>query len=361
MSRLQRFSHTFVTAQQREFAVSYFKIAGTSPGPVLSVVAGQHGMEHSGPCLLPELMEELARTEFAGTLHVCPCANPLALEMDYEFYPENEDLGKIKDYYYSRFRHYYCPWGLGRQDSETFYNMNRLWNKPGIPGVAGAITRWLWQEICQPAQVILDLHCLQSTKPLIFYKFAKNEAVCALTGVEAAFEGTEKPDEYSSGNLTYQGSQGDGKYAICIEFSQQHALRESEYPMGQQAVRNVMCGMGMLPGEVVHARPCWRIVHQGQQSPVTVSHGGHIRYLHDLYTPVRQGDDIFVVRDIQTCEVLEVGKAPQDGLLCAYAYQPVMTPGLMACMVSEARLLAAANQPVAKLPLGGPAGRRPSA
>ena len=96
---------TFHDANGRAITVTAWTIRGNAPGPVMTVIAGQHGMEHSGPCLLPEFAQEMEAGNFRGTLHIIPCANPPALEMDYEFYPEREDLSKIKDYYYSRFRH----------------------------------------------------------------------------------------------------------------------------------------------------------------------------------------------------------------------------------------------------------------
>ena len=79
---------SFRTFAGREFVVTYGTVRGSRPGPVLTVIAGQHGMEHSGPNLLPWFMEEISREDFAGTLHICPCAKPLALEIDYEIYPE---------------------------------------------------------------------------------------------------------------------------------------------------------------------------------------------------------------------------------------------------------------------------------
>jgi len=89
-------SKTFTCAKGREFAVSYVRIEGGRPGPALALVAGQHGMEHIGPVLLKEMARELQEREFCGTVSICPCANPLALELDFEYYPENEDLAVLE-------------------------------------------------------------------------------------------------------------------------------------------------------------------------------------------------------------------------------------------------------------------------
>lgn len=350
MSRITPVRRPFTTAQGRDFVVSYFTVAGTSPGPVLTIIAGQHGMEHSGPNLLPELIEELGTRDFAGTVHVCPCANPLALEMDYEYYPEDEDLGRIDNYYYSIFRHNYCPWGLGRDDGETLYNMNRLWGLTPPAGVAGRIVAFLWDEIGADADIILDLHCLQAEKPLIFNSCEKNNAIARYCGIEAVVMTNPTPSEYHSGNLMHRGSRRPGQYTFCLEFSRQHGLKESEYELGKQAVRNVMAGTRMLEGEVMLERPVWKLPYDGGGTKFTVGHAGHIRYHFALYDPVRRGEKVYTVRDIQTLEILEEGIAGNDGILSGISCKPVVRPGDFVCWVPEVELLAAPGVPLPKLP-----------
>ena len=92
---MEKFSRSFADCNGNRRSVVWWRIRGTRPGPVLSIVAGQHGMEHVGPGLLPEFAGEMERQPFAGELRLVCNANPFALLMDYEFYPENEDLSKI--------------------------------------------------------------------------------------------------------------------------------------------------------------------------------------------------------------------------------------------------------------------------
>lgn len=350
MNRIKKFHRKFTAANGRETRVTCFTVAGTAPGPVLTVIAGQHGMEHSGPNLLPEFIEELGRREFAGTVHVCPCANPPALEMDYEFYPEKEDLSKIKDYYYSIFRHNYCPWGLGRDDGETLYNMNRLWNHPDVPGIAGRITQWLWREICADADIIIDMHCLQAEKPLIFNSVEKNNLIARYAGIEAVVMCNPEPRSYGAGNLTWQGSLGRNQYSICIEFSRQHGLKESEYEPGKQSIRNIMIGANMMEGEVIPDRPVWKIPYNAQGTRFRAGHTGHIRYFFRLYDRVKKGDKVYEIRDIETIEILEEGIAANDGIVCAVSHLPVMKKDTLPCWIPEVELLAEPGVPLEKLP-----------
>ncbi len=332
----------FKDCRGRKITVTYLTLNGKRKGPVLTLIAGQHGMEHSGPSFLPELAEELDKTDFAGTIHICPCANPAALELDYEFYPEHEDLSKINDYYYSYFRHYYCPWGLGRTEAMTMYNMNRTWNQPGN-GIAFDITRWLWAEIVEPAFLTLDLHCAQNRKPFIFNDFPKNSEWIRFTGIESSIQCFRKPDNYASGNLNYQASSRPGHYSFCIEFSIQHGLKEEEYPAGKTAIRNLMAAMGMTKDKIVLKRPVWAIPEDQPGTHFKAQHSGHVRFFFNICDEIRKGDRIFEVRDFQTLAVLETGIAPHDGIFYGISLYPTAKPGLPLCSVIKAEKLAEAG------------------
>ncbi len=343
MQRLSTHRRKFTTAQGREFQVSFFTIRGISQGPVLTVIAGQHGMEHSGPNLLPALIDFLAKTDFAGTVHICPCANPLALEMDYEFYPENEDLSRINDYYYSRFRHNYCPWGIGRDDGGTINNMGRVWNHPAIPGVAGRVTRFLWDEICEPADIVIDLHCLQADKPMIYSPDPKNNLLASCFGVEVIVSSLPIKTPYYG--LTHQVSLRPEKFSFCVEFSAQHALKQSEYEMGRRGIRNIMIAAGMLSGSVIIPHDVRVISESSRRHYATAAAGGHILHHVNLYDYVSKGTKLYEIRSFETLEIVDEGFAPITGTVGSISYLPVMKPGDSPGWMSESALLVKAGRP----------------
>ena len=321
---------TFSDCKGNPFQVTVLTVGGKRPGPVFTIISGQHGMEHSGPCFLPELAEELDQLDFEGTVNVCPCANPGALAMDYEFYPEREDLSLIKDYYYSRFRHDYSPWGIGRKDMNTDYNMNRLWNKTG-KGIAYDITGWLWKNYVDQADLTLDIHCAQNSRPFIFNDFPKNNPLIAVTGIEITIPHFNKKDDYNAGNLGFQSARRDDHYGFCIEFSIQHGLKDHEYPIGKNAVKNLMIKMGMLKAQpVLGPHPTYSLPEVQTEENATslrASHFGHVRYFVEDCVPVKKGTLLYEVRDIQTLEVLERGTAPFDGIIWSKTHKPLTEPG----------------------------------
>lgn len=349
MNKTHDIARDFTSADGRQFKVSYRRIHGKTPGPTLTLIAGQHGMEHIGPVMLKDLARELIGTDFAGTVNICACANPLALEKDYEFYPEKEDVSKIDDYFYSIFRHDYCIFSMERQKGVNLYNMNRLWNRPAIHGTAGAITDWLWQEIVSPANLTIDFHCLQAEKPLIFNWNPKNLPIATAFGAEAIYP-HRAVDEFNQGNLAFQACREPGKFAFCVEFSRQHGYKD-EFDFGRQGVLNVMKTIGMLPGTVQLERDVYQVNEDVPWHKLESSAVGHIHYHVKQYDAVKQGDPILSVSSLENFEVLDCLRAPVDGILGFLGKRPVSGSDEALAFILECTRLATAGVPLEKFPL----------
>jgi predicted deacylase len=340
MTTMRTAGNVFRSAKGREFTVTYARIDGGSPGPALALVAGQHGMEHIGPVVLKEMALELADSEFAGTVFVCPCANPLALELDFEYYPENEDLAVLDGYFYSRFRHDYCPYGMERSKGPNYYNMNRLWNRDVVHGVTGQVAQWLWNEFVGEADVTIDFHCLQAEKPLIFNWHKEATPLAACFGIEMIYP-SDAATEFLQGNLGYQGGL-EGRRAFCVEFSRQHEYR-NEFDLGKRGIRNIMAATGMTSDRVVLERP---VYERKSSVAITAQAAGHVRYLRDEYDPVIPGEAIFSVSSLETLDVLQVGVAPIEGVVGRRTHRPIARPGETVVSVLEAaRVMDAGSYP----------------
>lgn len=323
----------FTAFNNVNFQVTVCEIFGSKPGPTLTLIAGQHGMEHMGPVVLTRFIDEMAERDFSGTLHICPCANPLALELDYEFYPEKEDIQKLDEYYYSRFRHYYCPYGLGRKDRLNYYNMNRIWNREGDMGVAGEITKWLWNETCEPADAIIDFHGLQGKKALIYTCSDEQSEFIADFGIQGIYQNQNVPsDDFKYGGLLNQVTEKLKVPAATVEFSKQHELKEEEFEMGRQGILNIMKKMDMLSGQPLLTKPVYKITKTHE---LRSDHKGHIHIYFDQYDKVKKGEKIYDIRNIQTLEVIDSGVSPTDGVMGYMTYRAVNDPSEILCCIAE--------------------------
>jgi len=344
----QLFRKKFRTCKGREFQVTRCRIDGGSPGPTLTLIAGQHGAEHAGPVMLAQFIDEIASEDFCGTLNICPCANPLALEIDYEFYPEREDLAKLGDYYYARDRHGYCVFGMGRHQGPNYYNMNRLWQRQGDYGVAGEITDWLWAETMADADVIIDFHCMQAKKPLIYSASSRANAVARYFGIQAIFMVNPDPDDLDGGNLCYQNTANGNLAVFCVEFSAQHMLKEEEFPIARQGIRNVMKATGMMAGDVLLEQPVY-LLDLKTMVELSTRAIGHIDFRFDEYDPVSEGDVVFEIRCLETLELLDRVTSPLTGVMGRRTYKSVSQPGEDVCWVTEANVVSATGTALEKL------------
>ena len=343
MNSKKYFQKEFATHNGRKFTVTYCEIQGAQPGPVLTLLAGQHGMEHIGPVLLRDMIEEFATLDFRGSLRICPCANPLALALDYEFYPEFEDLGKLDGYFYSLLRHDYEIYGLGRQHA---YNMNRVWGRKDLKGVVPATALWLWENMCTGSDALLDMHCLQDDKPLIYaIDTPRNIEFASSFGIEAIFaEPLSTTDEWNKGTLERQATETLGIPAATIEFSRQHGYRKRDSEIGRTGLYNTMKGLKMLDG-----MPCLKHnVNYIKNEPdwvfaLTTKQVGHIHYHYDEYEQVKKNDVIFRISSLETLEILDEVKSPVDGIMGRRQPHPVSNPARPVCNVMRTEVTAMGN------------------
>jgi prepilin-type N-terminal cleavage/methylation domain-containing protein/prepilin-type processing-associated H-X9-DG protein len=338
-------SKTFTSFDGKEFNVSFCRIDSERPGPVLTLIAGQHGMEHIGPVMLKEFADEFMQEDFCGIINICPCANPLALAIDYEFYPEKEDLSKLDDHYYSRFRQGYCVFGKDRRAKElNWYNMNRLWNRDEIHGVAGQVTAWLWDEIVVDADLIIDFHCYQGDKPFIYCSSEKTKEIAAYFGIEAIVSSKSNQD-FMQGKLSFQAS-NNGKHAFTVEFSKQHGYKD-EYGQGKKGILNVMKGIGMLDGNVVFEYPIYAYDTKESHS-VKAEAVGHIHYKRKRNEPVKKGDLLFEISSLENFDILAHGHSPVDGIVGSRTYLPISKKNEHIIEVLEPEIVALPGQPLKK-------------
>lgn len=363
-------TRTFTTRGGRSFDVAVGVIRGAADGPVFANVAGQHGMEHAGPIVLREVYERVDPKSLRGTLLLCPCANPLALELNFEVYPERDedelpapgtadlDAGKFN-------------WK--NRDDLGADNMNRMWPddiaSPGAsPGASPAsedsgyvdrVARWLWRAMIAPADFVIDHHCVRDTqKPYIFVEQPSVPwtPLLDLEGVWCTGPLKPEPTPYAYQRLCVQASR-HGKVGICVEYAAQRTIRESDRAAGHAILDNVMRALDMTDGDPRITAPVWLIPGPYWEHLTTLEADrvGHIHWCDvDDYQPMKQGDPICHIHCLQTHARLQTIAAPGDGILLHRTPRAIARKGEWVCrFTTEATRLAEPGQPYAAPPLPG--------
>lgn len=213
--------------------------------------------------------------------------------------------------------------------------MNRIWNRDGNMGVTGDITKWLWEEACTKADALIDFHGLQGKKPLIYVYDDLSADFIADYGIQGVYP-CPKPNEFKQGGLTWQAASTLKIPAATIEFSKQHELKEEEFDLGRCGILNIMKKMKMLDGIPEIKAPVYKITKTHEFKSAKK---GHIHIYFDQYSPIKKGDKIYDIRDIQTLEILDNAHSPVDGIMGYITYRAVNNPLELLCGINEIETL----------------------
>jgi len=142
------------------------EIRGSRPGPKLAVIAGQHGMEPTGPAVLANLLHELNPSRIRGTLCAIPLANVEALRCGFECEIPRRELARALKL---SMKPGHCPLGLKRNTCGR--NLNRLWPGNRRGSIHERLVAAMWEHVAVDADCVIDMHCWQDWGPpgAIFY------------------------------------------------------------------------------------------------------------------------------------------------------------------------------------------------
>lgn len=293
---------------------------GMKEGPKLLLNAVSHGDAYTGMQVIKRVLESIDVGKLCGTILAIPCANPIAFEWD------------------------------SRNTPVDMNNLNR--NFPG--SAKGWFTDQLADvvcSVCREADMLIDWHG-GSYGCAINYILMKQtgEALGAKVLDYALAYGLEM---YYSGPpagpaAKYTGTLSDymlelGKPAIVAEIGAGMDLAFDQIACSAQGVRNVMCKMGMYPGDpivpktqyLIKERPLLRPKNGGLFVPAVGS-----EYLNRT---VPKGTLLAQVLSPLTLEVIEEIYAPCDQtvFLSMRSYATKVHPGDYAYILGD---LASAEQ-----------------
>ena len=232
------------------------EIVGSNPGPTMALVAGQHGMEPTGPAILSALAAELDPAKVRGRILMVPIAYANAIRVCCECEPIR---GREKALEKNGRWHNMCPWELNR--NECGRNLNRLW--PGDPKgtIYERLAAEIWKRAIEPAEYVLDFHCWQDWSPpgaLCYGKESLELAKYAGISYLHRNDPHERVHEQKLHVLTAVAVLA-GKKALTVEFTPQVNINPDMFALGKRGVTNLMRHVGVLPGRARMTRPLYEL------------------------------------------------------------------------------------------------------
>jgi|GEM_PF-28753 len=275
-------------------------INGARPGPTVTITAGIHGDELTGPSacshLLSSAMTDPGRSldplHIAGVIRILPIINiPGYRNMQRDF-PDGRDLNRE------------FP---GRAKGST----------------TSRVAYRVWNDLIVGSDYIVDLHSAakgRSNMPQVrtYLSDAHSNIIAKAFGIEVILD--SKPPrgslrrvamEHGIGVLTYEGGGAD-------------SLDQEAVQVAVNGVLNVLRTLHVIPGNPT--RPKFRLLASGS-TWLRASEGGLLDMYVEPSSVVQKGDVVAKITDPGTPGLAVDIVAPKDGLLICTATNPFVTAG----------------------------------
>ncbi|NLF94232.1 MAG: succinylglutamate desuccinylase/aspartoacylase family protein [Oligosphaeraceae bacterium] len=291
------FSH-LVLQDGTRLRIPYWDLRSHRPGPVLLVMAAQHGNEISGSAAIEQFVAEIAPELRAGRILALPFANPLALRARRPHF----DLGPEQPYI------------------DSHQNMAMYWPGDATGRDSQRLTAALWHDLVLPATHIIDLHCYpRSAAPLIMIA-DQAETIALAECLGFPFIRLLALNEGWTGALRWQAGRL-GKVVVGCELSGQYRVYPGEVQRGKQALLNAAGFLGLSP-EPPLAAPAAKYLQMEKYLEVRAPHQG--LFIQTAGAPgslLQAGQEIGCLLSEQTLQCSSIS-APVDAYLLRSCARP---------------------------------------
>jgi len=298
----------------------------------VAILAGQHGMEPTGPAMLAAWLRDLDVSRLRGTIRAAPLANVEALRGGFECEIPPARLKRARALGMMPGA---CPLRLNRQSCGR--NLNRLWPGKGDGTLHERLVEALRRCVVAGASHLVDFHCWSDSGPagVIGYSDAAIEF-----GRRFGLPHLHRyPLTDHPGFLSLWAMRA-GKTAITVELTPQTRVFRSGAEAGRRGLDNLLRHLGMLPGP---ERPL------PEQFLLEFRRGD--------FRPMRLPWDALVVPEVEPGgrhekgarlgravklddpRIVRVLRAPCDGLLMALPHRAVVSAGQSVLTFYRARKL----------------------
>ncbi len=289
-------------------------ITGATPGPVLALIAGNHGYEYPPVLALQRLRAALDPAQLSGTVIMVHVANmPSFLGRTVYFSPvDGKNLNRVYP---------------GRQDGTVSER------------IAWAITR----EVIEPADYVLDLHCgdgNESLRPYVYQMVTANQQLNAemarlalAFGIDHILIDRNRPTDPAHSLYCSNTAITRGKPGLTIESGYLGMSDEASIAAIETGVRGVLRELHMLTeGPPPVAKPVYLDPAEVVASPAT----GILYWLVERDQHVTKGTVLARITDFFGATIAEV-ESPLDGVvLYVVATPPIVQGQPVACIASWA-------------------------
>jgi len=312
------------------------EVVGPGPGPTLSLVAGQHGMEPAGPMIVSMIAHDIDPRNVRGRIIMVPAAYANALRVCCECEPI---AGREKAFARSGRWHNQCPYGLDRNTCGR--NLNRLW--PGCPegSVYERLTAEIWNQAVRPADYLVDFHCWQDWSPPGALCYSKKSMEWAQYAGISWLDRRDAQEAVHKRRLNMLTPTAvlSGKTALTIELTPQVRVNGDMFTRRKKNVINLMRRAGVLQGRSRRTRPLYCFTESLEPTCLRAPRDVLVVPLVAPGDWVKRGERIATLVPIAAPDQPEFLKSPHSGIVLRVPATAAITRGQAIVIVRRAKVL----------------------
>ncbi len=287
---------------------------GTKDGPVLTLIAGNHGYEYPPILALQQLRPTIDPATLAGTIIMVHCANMPSF------------LGRTV---------YFSP-----VDGK---NLNRVYPGKADGTVSDRIAYAMTKEVIEKSDYVLDLHCGDGNESLMPYLYqsetgdaaldAKTAAMVLAFGMDHIIIDRGRPTDPQASFYCSTTAITRGIPAVTIEAGYLGGTDQESVDIIKSGVLSVMRLLKMIDGAPLHvAKPLYLWPSEVLNSPAT----GLLYPTADKNQLVKKDDLLVSITDFFGAPLAEV-RAPFDGIVLYVVATPPIVKGQPVAFVGAYR------------------------
>lgn len=206
--------------------IPLLRLVGSQPGPLLAVIAAQHGIELNGSVAACKVLAELQANELKGELLVIPLANPLA---------------------YAHRRHFLSQEAEEPYSGDNPHNMNRTWPGNRTGNSTERLTAALWEAGVKQADAVLDLHCWEALGCSAVLATPDQLEFARAFGLPRIEVGPriDADEGRPESRMLLHTALNAGKSALTLELAGQYGVYPQSVREGVRGLRNSLAYLGM--------------------------------------------------------------------------------------------------------------------
>lgn len=303
------------------------------PGPALAIIAGQHGMEPTGPAVVAAWLKDLDTSKLRGTVRAAPLANVEALRGGYECEIPPAKKARVLG---RGLPGGGCPLRLSRQTCGR--NLNRLWPGKADGTIHERLVAALRRCVVADAQYVIDFHCWSDSGPAGAIGY--NDAAIDL-GRHFALPHLHRYPLTDHPGLLGLWAMREGKTAVTVELTPQTRIFPAGVEAGRRGLVNLLRHLKMLPGLEMELPEQYLMEYRkGDCRPMKLPWDALILPLVGPGGWHRKGDLLGRAVKVDDPETVRELRAPCDGLLIALPHWAMVAAGKSAMGFYRARKLA---------------------